>query len=371
MLEDFFEDGDRWRHLCYSDADRDGAVRSIECEVERLKRGADALGDRLCEVIGGVGKKDSELLSAGAGEKVLNAENAFDALDQLLENVIAGGVAVGVVHALEVVDVQHEHGEILAGADATRDLAVGVEIEGSTIEGAGESIRAGLLDQLDLKLYEEEPEIGHEDAGGEEHHGHERVEPVGIVLAFDDHPRLYVEEVGEDGAVGGDEHFSEEKSSRPARWLIEEAAAVAQENPCGDAEDDEDRDVNEVRDVRDFEVIEDGIQGCQCAYEDERPAMTERSSDDKPAQAEHLHDKREEIELVDDQGRDECGETAFESLERILGDADQQAACYPVEAVDLAVAQGQQCGEGSVDGKRREIGEEEGAVIHRRRESPN
>ena len=98
--------------------------------------------------------------------------------------------------------------------------------------------------------------------------------------------------------------------------------------------------------------------------------MTERSLDNKPAQAKHLHDKREEIKFVGDQRREQRRDVAFEPLETVLDDAYQQAGGYPIEAVDFAVAQGQQCGEGGVDSKRREIGEEESAVIHRRRVSP-
>ena len=82
---------------------------------------------------------------------------------------------------------------------------------------------------------------------------------MGIVLAFDDHPRLYIDEVGKDGTIGGDEHLAEEKSGSPAGRLVEQAVAIAQEYPCGDAEDDENREIDEVGDVRDFEVIEDCI----------------------------------------------------------------------------------------------------------------
>ena len=60
-----------------------------------------------------------------------------------LEHQVAAGMAVGVVDALEVVDVQHQQQRRLAGAGHAVDLARQRQLEAAAVGQAGERIAAG------------------------------------------------------------------------------------------------------------------------------------------------------------------------------------------------------------------------------------
>ena len=64
-----------------------------------------------------------------------------------LDAPVAGGVAVGVVDALEVVDVEHQQQRRLAGARHAVDLARQRQLELAAVRQAGQRIAAGQVAQ--------------------------------------------------------------------------------------------------------------------------------------------------------------------------------------------------------------------------------
>lgn len=87
-----------------------------------------------------------ELLAADAAEIAPLGRDPARHRDQ---HLIADRVAIGLVDALEVVDVQHHGRERAARVGAVAGLDPGLE-EGAPVERAGERIRGGETDQLAL-----------------------------------------------------------------------------------------------------------------------------------------------------------------------------------------------------------------------------
>jgi hypothetical protein len=83
--------------------------------------------------------------------------------------------------------------------------------------------------------------------------------------------------------------------------MPEEALSVAQKQPPSGAKDEEGRDIDEIGDVGNAQTVQDGIGHRQAGKEDKGPASPHRLTVDEPAQPEHLHDKRKQIELVGDE----------------------------------------------------------------------
>ena len=54
---------------------------------------------------------------------VIRAQHRLCLSDQRLQRAVAGGMSTRVVEVLEVVDVEHDHAERMAMADASRGLA--------------------------------------------------------------------------------------------------------------------------------------------------------------------------------------------------------------------------------------------------------
>src|SRR5262249_35916140 len=87
-----------------ADADGDGDGRPLVDERVVLARRAHALADDLRLRHVGAAADDGELLAAVAGEDVLGAQRRRQQRGDLRQHQVAGLVAVGVVHLLEVVD---------------------------------------------------------------------------------------------------------------------------------------------------------------------------------------------------------------------------------------------------------------------------
>jgi hypothetical protein len=74
---------------------------------------------RARRAVGGeVGDEHEELVAAVAGHEVGRAGGALEPARRLAQQLVAGLVAVGVVHLLEVVQVDVEHGDGMARAAA-------------------------------------------------------------------------------------------------------------------------------------------------------------------------------------------------------------------------------------------------------------
>ena len=101
---------------------------------------ADALGEHVGAVLVGVRGQHRELLAAHARGSVEAALGAADRVGHALEHGVAGGVPVGVVHALEAVEVADDQAERLVGAAGALELEVEHVLEAAPVEQAGERV---------------------------------------------------------------------------------------------------------------------------------------------------------------------------------------------------------------------------------------
>ena len=119
-------------------------------EGARLDGGADAVGDDLGAGAADVGQEDEELFAAVAGQDVARAQAAAHDLDEAHEHGVAAEVAVLVVDALEVVEVEQQRRQGRFGAARARDLLVADVEERAAVVDGGELV--GHRQPLDLVL---------------------------------------------------------------------------------------------------------------------------------------------------------------------------------------------------------------------------
>ena len=81
---------------------------------------------------------DAELLAPEPADDVVRPDGAADGVGQELEQLVADAVAVHVVHALEVVDVEHEHGDRLVRHARLLQRAAEPLVEAAVVEESGE-----------------------------------------------------------------------------------------------------------------------------------------------------------------------------------------------------------------------------------------
>ncbi len=111
------------RRACYTDADPDagGAARQGEGPG---KAGNDAFGEvGGLSRIGNAGLDDGEFIAAKPGDSIELTCLLLQCLGDLLQQFVAGAVAVIVIHLLEAVEVQQQHREALIHAFKARDGA--------------------------------------------------------------------------------------------------------------------------------------------------------------------------------------------------------------------------------------------------------
>jgi hypothetical protein len=142
-----------------ADADGDGQRNGAAGHLAGGDGAANRLGQRGGDGAGGVGEDDAHFLTAVAGGHVVGTNGVFEEVAHVLQNGVAGRVAVAVVDALELVDVHHEQTERLAGLGAGLEFAGDGFFEAGAIVQAGELVGGGLdlellvlLDELRLLL---------------------------------------------------------------------------------------------------------------------------------------------------------------------------------------------------------------------------
>lgn len=88
-------------------------------------------------------EEDSEFFAAVSGRDIDFADGGLEDLGDMVEDAVAGGVAVGVVDAFEVVDIEHEEGERAFEAASGFKLCVCAFHEGTVVEESGQSVTRG------------------------------------------------------------------------------------------------------------------------------------------------------------------------------------------------------------------------------------
>jgi hypothetical protein len=95
--------------------------------------------------IGDVRQEDGEFVAAEPRPQVLGPHGAAQSTDDLLEEQVAHGVAERVVHVLEIIDVEIEHGEGRRAAQAAGKGHGETPEEGAEICQAGQEVGLGEL----------------------------------------------------------------------------------------------------------------------------------------------------------------------------------------------------------------------------------
>ncbi len=86
---------------------------------------------------------DRELVAPESGDDVLAAGDRFHALAHLLQQLVAGDVAIGIVDRLEAVEIQHMQREPLAAAATVADAIGHGLFERIAVGQAGQRIEIG------------------------------------------------------------------------------------------------------------------------------------------------------------------------------------------------------------------------------------
>ena len=124
-----------------ADGDRHRQRRALGGGQRRSGHGgADALGDLAGMALGGLGQQRDELLATVAGNGVAGAQLAVDQPPHPAQHVIATLVAMGVVDALEAIDVQEHAGQGMAMPPRLRDLDLAAVLEVAAVVDAGEAV---------------------------------------------------------------------------------------------------------------------------------------------------------------------------------------------------------------------------------------
>ena len=174
-------------HRHDADAHRQHRVVAVEHD-RRLDRVADLLGDP-----GGVVDRlqsfaeDHELVAAGSRDGVRRASRAGEAVRDLDQHVVAGRVAEGVVHPLELVEVAEEQRQHVARSRGVRERDVEAVHQRDAVRQPGERVAKAQVDERFGRL----PARGHVAGVGHdavhdrivEHLGRRRLEPVPSAVA--------------------------------------------------------------------------------------------------------------------------------------------------------------------------------------------
>ncbi len=96
-------------------------------------------------------------------EKIVGPQDALRRLREDADDLVAGGVAIGVIDPLEVVEVEHDEGERRALLAAALEQTLAAVEQGATVSDAGQRILAA--GEHDLHLAPLLDQDRHEDGG--------------------------------------------------------------------------------------------------------------------------------------------------------------------------------------------------------------
>src|SRR5690606_25815159 len=131
-------------------ADREGAALPAEMDGVDL---ADQLFANTARMVGGaVGQYQAELIAAEPGEYIVTAHAQQQALCDLPQQHVAGGVAGAVVENLEAVGVDETHAVLALLRVAAGEHVAEYLLEAGAIEQAGQAVVAGAVFKFFLQF---------------------------------------------------------------------------------------------------------------------------------------------------------------------------------------------------------------------------
>ena len=120
---------------------------AVDAERLRLYGGAHALGDSGGDDERRVRHHDDEFLAAEPADEIGAAHDAAHALGEMLQHLVAGVMAVGVVDRFEMVDVEHHQRQRAALMRGLVEQSGEMRLEIAPIVEAGQRIDGGELDR--------------------------------------------------------------------------------------------------------------------------------------------------------------------------------------------------------------------------------
>ena len=93
----------------------------------------------------GFRKNDRKFLATKTADDVIAAKISTEEIGQLAEESVAGIVAVNIVEALEVIEIEEHNGERTALTSGALQLAVKRLLHEAAVEEAGERVANGLV----------------------------------------------------------------------------------------------------------------------------------------------------------------------------------------------------------------------------------
>jgi len=287
-------------------ADAHGAVRhrrdlDLPGRLYQLLKLAGDIG-----ILGQAQRIDDEFIAAQAHDDVAAAEDPVQGVRQRLQNLVAGGVPVGVVDGLEVVDVHDDEGSrdsgVQQGADAGVAGAAVVDVGQQVM--LGHVLKAGFgfrgidligkrveIDaEADRSVGEDIDQIAAEDVrrlaqggNGAGHAGADQKEQHDAPgLVHDEQRRHAQEDQKQDGGIGRIQHGADQDAGNHQRDLnqIEQQGAVP-----GTADKEDDQQVQ-------YQEIEEKAQ----KLNNHPGAGADQQADQQIRQAEHHSDQRKRQE---------------------------------------------------------------------------
>ncbi len=94
---------------------------------------------------GRAGEHQGELVTPDTGEEVLAANHVLTGVYQGHQHPVADGMAVGVVDALEVVEVEHHHRKLVPAPALTVQEALQEPVKGTPVVNTGEAVAARFI----------------------------------------------------------------------------------------------------------------------------------------------------------------------------------------------------------------------------------
>ena len=154
-----------------------------------------------------VGDEDEELVASEPGDDVGRPHGVAEPVGHDAEELVAGRVAVAVVHKLEVVEVDEEHGDRQVAALGARDRLLEVLLEEEAVGQVGQRVVVGQMGEPGLR--------GDQLVGGAAAVGDVGDDPIHEPAAvLDPRPRALPHPARD--AVGADQPVLDLAAARPA-----------------------------------------------------------------------------------------------------------------------------------------------------------